>query len=182
MFFFSIEDTSKHLIPETGSKPLSIRAEVTGILVKGKIDFDESKFLRIFKSLLKIRIFESKDSHTEQNFAESLREYELAINSENRYECFKHLFSSLEKMVNIKKDRHKEEFNNELIDLTNINIDDAVKFWECNNRMKHSSRKDDDVETLKKCEKELPNMIRLLKNAVDDVIFLRIKLFRLYVK
>lgn len=163
-------------------KPRPIKASIKGVMVsvKQEVIFDEVKFLRIFKILSRIGIFESKNTFHEQNFVESLHEYELAINSENRYECFKHLFCSLEKIVNMKKEYFQKDFDREVSKLTGINENDVNKFKRCYNRMKHCSRDADQVLELKCCLQEMPLMIRKLKKGVDNSIFLRINLGKVY--
>lgn len=152
------------------------------LFVKEEIIFDVPKFLRIFKVLYKMEIFESKSTIPEQNFVESLHEYELAINSQENYECFKHLFCSLEKIVNMKKEYFRDNFDIKVSNLTGINELDAKHLRNCYNRMKHCSRNPDHVEELEKCFKELRFSIRKLKKIVDKSIFLRITLFNLYSK
>ncbi|WP_424355850.1 hypothetical protein [Methanobacterium sp. MBAC-LM] len=153
------------------------KVEITAI---ADIDFDGSKFFNSFRKLLKVKIFEPKNMPREQNFVESLREYELAINSENRYECFKHLFCSLEKMVNIKKEYTGDKFIEEISNLTGTNESDLRNFRRCYNRMKHCSRNNAHTTELTDCLEKIPSMMRNLKKTVDKVILLRIRLLQLY--
>lgn len=151
---------------------LNIKSDVTSI---ADVEFNESLFIKISKNLLKLSIFELVDVPKKQNFFESINEYELAINSENRYESFKHLYNSLEKMVNLEKD-YGHKFDSIASSLCGVSEDELSKFRKCNNRFKHSSNNPKKAKELVECRKKLPQTINNLKKAVDNVIILRINL------
>lgn len=161
------------------NESISIR-DSTSTEITGNETFDENEVLKIFK---KIQDFDSANSSNISNNAiiqhadieKALYEYTQAMESIDRLSKFKHLYNSLELIVNSDgQNRRGMLFDNEVNNLANVPVDKVAVWHEFYNRSKHMSRDNTDIQTFNDGTNDLPNWLQDIKECCTKVILSRL--------
>ncbi len=149
--------------------------ESISILISIRVEIDAAKLLDIIKHLLRVRPFDFTGRPVnELNILDGLKRYQEALLAGEPLACYKALFTSLEKLVNLSADKKGTLFDNAASAVSGLSQADIKDIREFNNRVKHTIRHKKDFEALKRGEMNLSRLATNLKMATDNVIVSRI--------
>jgi len=142
------------------------------------IELEEERILRTFGLVHQLGkgISQSARPRGLHNLADSLKDFEKAMDHPELSEIFKSLFIAFEKAINYKKETQGEKFDNAAATLTNSSTDDVKRLRQAYDRFKHSDKTPEQVQKTLECTKELPGLIRTLKPMAGEAILSRLKL------
>jgi hypothetical protein len=147
---------------------------ITSLIIM-KLEIDASKLMDIIKKLINFRLFEL-DGRTisELNTLDALKRYQEALLAGEPLACYKALFTSLEKAVNLQADKKDSTFDTAISLASGLPLDDIKKIREFNNRVKHTIRHKKDFEILRQGESNISHLSMQLKLATDNVLLSKI--------
>jgi len=149
--------------------------ESISIMMSTKVEIDACKLLDTITKLLNLRPFEfSGRPLTELNVLDALKRYREALLAGEPLACYKALFISLEKALNLSAEKKGVEFDTAISAASGLSTTDVKEIREFNNRVKHTIRNKKDFETLRCGESNLSRLATQLKTATDSVLLSKI--------
>ena len=183
----------RYKVPEPVSKSVVIRKDhkvlvnVTEehILISEKVhaalfhtsSVDERIVIDIFQRLQRLNrsAISRYSSKEDYNLKKSLERYEHAMYSFEKESAFKDLFTSLEKITNMKgKTLEGPTFDLHASALSGTQSSDIQRWRLLNNRFKHAARNTKDIELLEEEEVKSPTMLSDLRKCVQAIILSKI--------
>ena len=161
------------------NESLSLKDYIS-VAVKGNETFDEKEVLSIFKKLQDFDVFGS--SHISNNaiiqntnIRNALDEFTRAMEPVDKLSKFKHLYNSLEFIVNFDgKDRTGPDFTKEVKNLTNESAVTLGLWHDLYRRSKHPGKIPTHVKTFKQGKEELSNILPDLKKHCSEIMLTRL--------
>lgn len=149
--------------------------ESISILMSTKAEIDAGRLLDVLRRLLNIRPFDfTARSVAELNVLDGLKRYREALLAGEPLACYKALFTSLEKTVNLSAEKKGTAFDTAASTASGLSQADIKDIREFNNRVKHTIRDKKDFEALRQGESNLSRLATNLKMATDNVLLSRI--------
>ncbi len=144
-------------------------------LIRTKVKMDAGKLLDIINQLLKVRPFDFTGRPVNQlNVLDGLKRYQEALLAGEPLACYKALFTSLEKIVNLSAEKKGAAFDAAASAASGLSQTAIKDIRDFNNRVKHMIRHKEDFEVLRRGESNLSILAKNLKVATDNVLLARI--------
>lgn len=143
----------------------------TSIMMSTKAEIDATKLLDVIKRLLQFRPFDfTERSVTELNVLDGLKRYREALHAGESLACYKALFTSLEKTINMSAEKKGTAFDVAASRESRLLQTELKEIRDFNNRVKHAIRDHNDFEFLRNGESNFARLATNLKIATDNVL------------
>ena len=144
-------------------------------LICMKVETDASRLLDILKKLLSLRPFElGGRTIPERNILDALKRYQEALLAGEPIACYKALFTSLEKAVNLQADNKDKEVDTAASAASGLPPNEIEEIRKFNNRLKHRIKDEIGFQILRQGESDLSRLSTQLKIATDYVLLSKI--------
>ena len=142
-------------------------------------DFNEKNIIATFKM---IQEFDHKKNNSKSDLRKkyveiqkALDEFNRSMESHDKVSKFKHLYNSLELIVNSDGvDRKGDDFDKEAYTGPQIDTQDICKWRNYYNRFKHTSRNDNDIHMYENAIADLSKILPSIRQACKKIILMKI--------
>jgi len=141
------------------------------------IELEEGRILKTFRLVHPLRKGNPQASSSRElhNLADSLRDFEKAMDHPELSEIFKSLFIAFEKAINYQKETQGEEFDKVAAALTNSSVDNVKKLRQAYDRFKHPDKTPEQMQKTLEYTKDLPELIRTLRPLIGTAVLARLE-------